>query len=453
MDIPAGCADDANRAVASARSALDQGVWSRAAPSVRKTVLHRFADLIGKHATELDRLDAEEMGKPVSMPFANAASAANYVRFYAEALDKITGDVLTSDRTSFSVLRRVPRGVVAAIIPWNFPTYNTAMKAGPALAAGNCLVLKPSELASRSVIWIAHLALEAGLPAGVFNVVPGTGERVGKALALHKDVDMIAFTGSSEVGRLMLQYAGQSNMKVVMAECGGKSPHIVCADGIDVAGMVESIASFILMNQGQLCTAGSRLLVQREVESQLLDRLRVQVAKIVPGDALDPKTTFGPLATEQRLSTVMKYIEVGLDEGAELVTGGTRLLEDSGGYYVAPTVLRNVQPASKIAQEEIFGPVLTVTTFENTEEAIRLANATPYGLAAYAWTRDLARSMKLSDGIRSAILVNACAPAGEGPGHAASNEPCGQSGTGVEGGMAGLGSYLRRQLVWFNYDG
>ena len=451
MDIPAGCEDDVNRAVASARSTLDQGGWSRAAPSLRKAVLHRFADLIGEHATELDRLDAEEMGKPVATSFGNATSAAAYVRFYAEALDKITGEVLTSDNTSLSVLRRVPRGVVAAVIPWNFPTYNIAMKVGPALAAGNCLVLKPSELASRSALRMAHLALEAGLPPGAFNVVPGTGERVGRALALHRDVDMIAFTGSSEVGRLMLQYAGQSNMKTVMAECGGKSPHIVCADGIGIAGLAESIAFFLLMNQGQLCTAGSRLLVHRDVEPQLLEQLKARFSEIIAGDALDSKTTFGPLATEQRCSAVMKYIESGLDEGAELVTGGTRLLQASGGYFVAPTVFRNVQPDAKIFREEIFGPVLAVTTFRDTEEAIQLANATPYGLAAYAWTRDMATGMRLSDGIHSAILINARAPTGEGPGHAGSNEPYGQSGMGIEGGMAGLGSYMRRQLLWFNH--
>jgi acyl-CoA reductase-like NAD-dependent aldehyde dehydrogenase len=426
-------------------------VWNRTAPSLRKAILHRLADLIGKHATELDRLDAEEMGKPVATSFASAASASDYVRFSAEASDKITGEVLSGDVTSFSVLRRVPQGVVAAIVPWNFPTYNIAMKVGPALAAGNCIVLKPSELASRSSIRVAQLALEAGLPPGVFNVVPGTGERVGQPLALHMDVDMIAFTGSTEVGRLMLQYAGRSNMKVVMAECGGKSPHIVCSDGIDIDGMVEAIAYFILTNQGQLCSAGSRLLVQRDVETQLLEKLKIQFAQIVAGDALDPRTTFGPLATEQRCSAVMSYIEVGVEEGAQLVTGGTRLLQDSGGYFVTPTILRNVHPASRLSQEEIFGPVLAVTSFEDIPEAIQLANSTPYGLAAYAWTRDMARGMKLSDGIHSAILINACAPAGEGPGHAASVEPYGQSGMGIEGGMAGLGSYLRRQLLWFNY--
>lgn len=451
LSIPEGSEADVNRAVASARRAYDNGSWSGAPPSVKKRVLHRLADLISKEAGQFDALDAEEMGKPVSEPRANAAEATSLMRFYAEAVDKITGDVYTSDKCSFVTERRVPRGVVAAIVPWNFPTFNAVLKVAPALAAGNSVVLKPSELASRSALRIAQLALDAGLPAGVLNVVPGLGENVGRALGLHKNVDMVTFTGSSEVGKLMLQYAGQSNMKKVLVECGGKSPHIVFADSTDQEEVAEAIAQLLLVNQGQLCSVGSRLLVERSIEPVFVERIAARMKRIVMGNAADPKTNFGPLASAQQCSRVMRYIETAARDGVQLVAGGCRVLQESGGYFVEPTIFRNVPLTARIAQEEIFGPVLSVIPFTDELEAIRIANDTMYGLLAYVWTSNLSTGMRVAKAIRSPVFVNAGVPQGEGAGHAFAHEPAGQSGIGVESGLAGMESYLRRQLIWINH--
>lgn len=442
---------DADHAVAAARRAFDDGRWSDAPPSFRHEALASFSELILQHSSRLDELDAREMGKPVSERVFNAAAAAGRMKFCAEAIDMIAGDVYGSDKTSFVAQRRVPRGVMAAVVPWNFPTFNAVLKIAPALAAGNCIVLKPSELSPSSALLLAELAMQAGLPAGVLNVVPGLGETVGRALALHPDVNLISFTGSTAVGKLMLQYAGQSNMKVVMAECGGKSPHIVFDDGVDLESVSDVIAGNILTNQGQICSVGSRLLVQRGIEKLMVEKIAARVSRVVMGDALDPRTSFGPVVSAVQLDRVMGYVDKARAEGLELVAGGARALPESGGYFVQPTIFRNVPASARLAQEEIFGPVLAVTAFEDEAEAIRLANGTVYGLAAYVWTAGLGTGMRMARGVKSSVLVNAVAPAGEGAGHAVSSEPVGMSGLGVEGGLAGIESYLRRQLVWINH--
>lgn len=340
--------------------------------------------------------------------------------------------------------------MIAAVVPWNFPTFNAVLKIAPALAAGNSVILKPSELSSHSAMHLAHLATEAGLPPGVLNAVPGLGETVGRALALHPHVDMVAFTGFSEIGRRMLQYAGQSNMKVILAECGGKSPHIVFADGVDLDAASQHIAQMMLTNQGQICSVGSRLIVHRSIEAMMIERISARFKQIVMGDAVDPNTTFGPVASDKQCERVMQYIHSAESEGAELVIGGRRVLQ-TGGYFIEPTLFRNVLPTARIAQEEIFGPVLSVITFQTEAEAISIANGTMYGLTAYVWTADLSRGMRLARDIRSSVRINAAAPSGEAAGHAPSFEAAGQSGVGTEGGVAGMESYLRRQLVWFNY--
>ena len=451
LSIPVGCKSDVDRAVASAQHAFADGGWSDAPLSFRKKILHRLADLIAAEASAFDALDAEEIGKPIREPFCNASAAAEFTRFYAEAVDKLTGDVYGSDKNSFVAQRRVPRGVVAAIVPWNFPTFNALLKIAPALAAGNCVVLKPSELSSRSALKLAQLAMQAGLPSGVLNVVPGLGETVGRALGLHPYVDMISFTGSTTVGKWMLQYAGQSNMKAVMTECGGKSPQIVFNDGVDLDAASDKIARWLLTNQGQICSVGSRLVVHRSIEAEMVEKIAARVKRIVMGNALDPNTTFGPVASAKQCARVMQYIETAEAEGAQLVTGGRRALRESGGFFIEPTVFRNVPPTARVAQEEIFGPVLSVTVFDDEAEAIRIANGTMYGLVAYVWTASLSTGMRMAKAIRSSVWVNAVAPVGEGPGHAASSEPTGQSGLGTEGGLAGMESYLRRQLVWINH--
>jgi acyl-CoA reductase-like NAD-dependent aldehyde dehydrogenase len=451
MSIPEGSEEDVNRAVAAARLAFEDGRWSDWSPESRKLTLYRLADLIEHEAVLLDSLDAEEMGKPVSTAAFNAKSAAALLRFNAEALDKIVGDVYSSDRNSLVLQRRVPRGVVGAIVPWNFPTFNAVLKVGPALAAGNSVVLKPSEHASRSALRIAYLAIQAGLPTDVLNVVPGLGQTVGRALGLHGDVDMIAFTGSTAVGKKMLQYSSMSNMKMVQAETGGKSPHVVFPDGVDLDAASSFIASFILTNQGQVCSAGSRVLVHRSIEGVLVDKIAANMNQVVMGDALSPETTFGPLVSARQCDRVMSYITAAPSEGAKLAMGGGRALLDTGGNFVEPTLYRDVSPSARIAREEIFGPVLSVIPFDTETEAIQIANNTIYGLAAYVWTSSLTTGMRMAKALRSMVLINSVAPMGDGPGHAASWDPSGQSGFGTEGGVAGLEGYFRRQLVWFNH--
>ena len=449
--IPVGSEEDVNRAVASARTAFDDGRWTDTPPSSRKKILHRFADLIEKEASKLDALDAEEMGKPISVEFCNSVAAAGLMRFYAEALDKLSGDVFNSDKNSFVTQRHVPFGVVGAIVPWNFPAYCVVLKCAPALAAGNTLVLKPSELSSRSAIRLAQLGLEAGIPPGVFNVIPGTGEVVGKALALHHQVELITFTGSTAVGRSIMQYAAQSNLKRVMLECGGKSPHIVFDDGVDLDTAADTVTQLILTNQGQICSAGTRLLVQNSIEEALVDKVASRFKKAVIGDPLDPDTTFGPLATEKQCTRAMQYIDIGCRSEAKLITGGKRVLAETGGYFIEPTLFQNVKPDAPLAQEEIFGPVLSTITFANEEEAIRIANNTQYALMAYVWTHDLGTGLRIADGIHSNAAILSGKPSTEGAGHAASGEPSGLSGFGVESGLAGLESYLRRKTHSFLY--
>jgi acyl-CoA reductase-like NAD-dependent aldehyde dehydrogenase len=451
LAIPAGCDADVDHAVISSCSAFEDGRWSDTPPSFKRKVLEKLADLIALQGPTLDALDAEEMGKPVGTAVFNASSAAELMRFYAYAIDKVLGDVYTSDDRSLVLQRRVPRGIVAAVVPWNFPTFNAVLKIAPALAAGNCTVLKPSELASRSALRLAELALEAGLPEAVLNVVPGLGETVGRALGLHPKVAMVAFTGSTEVGKLFLQYSGQSNMKVVLAECGGKSPQIVFNDGVDLEAAAATIASSLLINQGQVCSIGSRLLVQRSIEAVVIEKIALRLKEIVIGDALDHKTTYGPLVSAKQLDRVMSYVEGAQTDGAQLVRGGRRTATESGGYFIEPTILRNVSPALRIAQEEVFGPVLSVIPFDDEQDAIRIANATVYGLAAYVWTSNLSTAMRMAKAMRSTVLINGVPPRGEGPGHAGSWEPAGQSGLGTEGGLAGMESYLRRQLVWISH--
>lgn len=450
-DFGAGSAADVDQAVQSARRSFGEGVWRLGAPSWRKSVLLRFAELIASQARVLDEMDAADMGKPVSEPLANASAAAAITRFYGEAIDKVAGDVRTSDKDSLVLQRFVPRGVVGAITPWNFPTVNAVRKIAPALAAGNSIVLKPSELSPRSAMRLACLAIEAGLPPGVLNITPGLGQTVGMAIGLHEQIDMVTFTGSTATGKRVLEYAARSNMKVVLAECGGKSPHVVFDDGVDLAAAAQSIARFILTNQGQICTVGSRVLVHRNAEPELVERIKAHLQEAVIGDALDPRTTFGPLVSERQCEKVMSYIEGAEHEGAQRVSGGRRVHVDSGGWFVEPALFRNVRPDARIAQEEIFGPVLSITCFDSEEEAIRLANGTIYGLMAYVWTNDLSRAMRVSKAINSSVRVNATARMGEGAGQAFSIEPAAQSGVGIETGIAGMESYMRRQQIAFHH--
>ncbi|HZF16884.1 MAG TPA: aldehyde dehydrogenase family protein, partial [Steroidobacteraceae bacterium] len=345
---------DVHRAVASARAAFNKGSWSRLAPRKRKAVLLRFADLIRANAEELALLESLDMGKPVSDALnVDLSASANCIQWFAEAIDKLYGEVAPTGHDSLALITREPAGVVAAIVPWNFPLLMACWKLGPALAAGNSIVLKPSEKSPLTAIRIASIALEAGLPAGVLNVLPGMGGTAGKALALHMDVDCVAFTGSTRTGKLMLEYSGQSNMKRVWLECGGKSPNILLADTPDVDRAATAAAYAIFFNQGEMCSAGSRLVVHESLKERVLEKIAEVGRKLAPGDPLDPATKLGAIVDRSQLDTVLRFIDQGKSEGARVAFGGQQVRKDTGGYFVEPTVFDGVKQSMTIAREEI----------------------------------------------------------------------------------------------------
>ncbi len=399
---------DADRAVSSARAAFEAGVWAKLAPARRKAVLIRFADLLEAHGEELALLETLDMGKPIGDSLAvDIPGAARALRWSGEAIDKLYDEVAATPHDQLGLVTREPVGVVAAIVPWNFPLMMACWKLGPALASGNSVVLKPSEKSPLTAIRIARLALEAGIPAGVLNVLPGYGHTVGKALALHMDVDTLVFTGSTRVAKQLMIYAGESNMKRVWLEAGGKSPNIVFADAPDLQAAAQAAASAIAFNQGEVCTAGSRLLVERSIKARFLPMVVEALKMWRPGNPLDPATNVGALVDTQQLNSVLGYIDAGREAGAQVLVGGQRTLEETGGLYVEPTIFDGVDNAMKIAQEEIFGPVLSVITFDSAEEAIAIANDTPYGLAAALWTADLSRAHRTARALRAgSVWVN-----------------------------------------------
>ena len=399
---------DAERAVTSARAAFDAGSWARLAPAKRKAVMIRFADLLEANREELALLETLDMGKPIGDSLTvDIPGAARALRWSGEAIDKIYDEVAATPHDQLGLVTREPVGVVAAIVPWNFPLMMACWKLGPALATGNSVVLKPSEKSPLTAIRIAQLAIDAGIPAGVLNVLPGYGHTVGKALALHMDVDTLVFTGSTRVAKQLMIYAGESNMKRVWLEAGGKSPNIVFADAPDLQAAAQAAAGAIAFNQGEVCTAGSRLLVERSIKERFLPMVVEALKGWKPGNPLDPATNVGALVDSQQLNTVLGYIDAGRQAGAQVLIGGQRTLEETGGLYVEPTIFDGVSNAMKIAQEEIFGPVLSVITFDSAEEAIAIANDTPYGLAAAVWTADLSKAHRTARALRAgSVWVN-----------------------------------------------
>ncbi|MEG4317025.1 aldehyde dehydrogenase [Pseudomonas sp. FIP_A4] len=399
---------DAERAVASARAAFDAGSWAQLAPAKRKAVMIRFAELLEAHAEELALLETLDMGKPIGDSLTvDIPGAARALRWSGEAIDKIYDEVAATPHDQLGLVTREPVGVVAAIVPWNFPLMMACWKLGPALATGNSVVLKPSEKSPLTAIRIAQLAIDAGIPAGVLNVLPGYGHTVGKALALHMDVDTLVFTGSTRVAKQLMIYAGESNMKRVWLEAGGKSPNIVFADAPDLQAAAQAAAGAIAFNQGEVCTAGSRLLVERSIKARFLPMVVEALKGWKPGNPLDPATNVGALVDTQQLNTVLGYIDAGRQAGAQVLIGGQRTLEETGGLYVEPTIFDGVDNAMKIAQEEIFGPVLSVISFDSAEEAVAIANDTPYGLAAAVWTADLSKAHRTARALRAgSVWVN-----------------------------------------------
>ncbi len=381
---------DVDAAVAAGRAAFEAGKWSRMAPAQRKRILIKFADQLLAHADELALTETLDMGKPIQYAKGvDVNSAANCIRWYGEATDKVYDEIAPTARTALALITREPVGVVGVIVPWNYPMIMAAWKIAPALAAGNSVVLKPSEKSPLTALRMAELALAAGIPPGVFNVVTGYGPEAGSPLALHMDVDCIAFTGSTRVGKQIHVMAGQSNLKRAWTELGGKSPNIVFADCPNLDKAVAAAVGSIFFNQGESCNAPSRLFVEESIKDAFLEKALALVPNYQPANPLDKSTVMGAIVDQVQLNNVLRYIGLGNSEGARLLAGGQQAMTDSGGCYVQPTIFDGVTPAMTIAREEIFGPVLSVLSFTDAAEVVKQANASEYGLQAAVWTRDL----------------------------------------------------------------
>jgi acyl-CoA reductase-like NAD-dependent aldehyde dehydrogenase len=440
--------EDIDRAVKAARRAFDSGAWSRMAPARRKRVMLKFSELIRGNLEELALTETLDMGKPIRDALAiDVKNSAACIAWYAEAIDKMYDEVAPTPDSALALITREPLGVVGAVVPWNFPLMMAAWKLGPALATGNSVVLKPAEQSPLTALRVAELAMEAGLPEGVLNVVPGYGETAGQALGRHPDVDAVAFTGSAEVGKLFLKYSGESNMKQVSLECGGKTPNIVMADAPDLEVASKAAADAIFFNQGEVCNAGSRLLVEDKVKDQVVERI-MQVAKSMRvGDPLDPATQMGAMVDQTQMDRVLGYIEKGKSEGAKVALGGQRILAESGGYYIEPTVFDGVDNAMTIAQEEIFGPVLSTISFADAEEAVRIGNDTVYGLAAAVWTSDIKKAHRAAKALRAGCVWVNCFDAGD------MTTPFGgykQSGFGRDKSLHAMEKYTELKTIWID---
>ncbi|UUU28985.1 aldehyde dehydrogenase [Streptomyces sp. CA-210063] len=446
VEVADARAAEVDLAVAAARRAFDSGPWPRLAPADRGRTLLRVAELLEEQREKLALTITLEMGKPFTEAHdIELRAAINTFRWYGQLADKLTDESPHTAPDALALITREPAGVVGAVVPWNFPLTLASWKVAPALAAGCTVVLKPSENAPLSALLLGRIATEAGLPPGVLNVVTGDGPVAGRAIGLHPDVDVLAFTGSTAVGRHFLRYAADSNLKRVWLELGGKSPNIILPDAPDLEKAAATAAWGIFFNQGEMCTAPSRLLVHSSVAERVTEAIVARAGELRVGDPLDPATDMGALVGESHLERVLDHIGTGLDEGARLRAGGGRTLADTGGSYLRPTVFDGVDPGMRLAREEIFGPVLSVLTFDDLDEAVRLANATEYGLAAGLWTSDLSTAHKVSRALRAGTVWVNCYEEGD------LTVPFGgmkQSGNGRDKSVHAIEKYTELKTTW-----
>jgi gamma-glutamyl-gamma-aminobutyraldehyde dehydrogenase len=444
--IASASTEDVDCAVTAARRSFDKGSWSRQSPAERKKTMHRIADVIEGHQLELAVLGVRDNGTEISMALkAEPGSAASTFRFYAEAIDKSYGEIAPTAQNVMGLIHREPVGVVGVIVPWNFPLMIGAWKVAAALAAGNSVVLKPSEEASLSWLRVAQLCHEAGLPPGVLNVITGLGSTAGNALARHMSVDVLSFTGSGAVGRSLLQASAESNLKRVYLELGGKSPNIVFEDAPDLDAAVKTSVQGIFRNSGQVCVAGSRLLVQRSIADEFVSKFASQANALRVGDPLDLSSEVGAVSNSKQLARNTQMLQNALGEGARLRAGGAVIEPVKGGYYMQPTVLDQVRPDMRIAQEEVFGPVLTVMIFDDEQQAISMANDSTYGLAAGVWTSNLSRAHRMVREIQAGVVhVNTYG----GPDITVPLGGVKQSGSGPDKSLHALSKYQNLKTAW-----
>jgi gamma-glutamyl-gamma-aminobutyraldehyde dehydrogenase len=440
--------EDVDRAVVAARRAFDAGSWSRTDPGERKAVLLKLADLIRENLEEMALLDSLDMGKLVTdAATVDAPGSAHFFQWYAEAIDKIYDEVAPTGPGDLAIIRKVPLGVVGAVTPWNFPLDMATWKSAAALAAGNSVVLKPAEQSPLSALRLAELAIEAGLPDGVLNVVPGHGVTAGKALGLHMDVDTLAFTGSTNVGKIFMQYSGQSNLKSIWPETGGKSPNLVFADCEDLDTAADMAAFGIFFNQGEVCSANSRLYVERSIKDEFVERLIARAQALQPGDPLDPASKSGAIVDEAQTQGIMRSVEAG-KKTANLVAGGERVTVNGKGCFVQPTIFDDVSHDDPLARDEIFGPVLSVIPFDTEAEAVHMANDSIYGLAASVWTDNLSKALRVSDGLQvGTVSINTMDAL-------SAQTPFGgmkQSGFGRDLSLHSIDKYTALKTTWIKY--
>lgn len=436
---------DVDIAVERAKSAFSDGVWSTFSPVERKNILIRFANLIEANLEELALLETLDVGKPISDALStDIVLAADAIRWSAEAIDKLNDEVVPTSSAEVGTITHEPLGVVAAIVPWNYPLHMAAWKIGPILAAGNAMILKPAEQSPLTALRIGELANQAGIPAGIFNVLPGYGETVGQALGRHTNVDACAFTGSTEVGKLFLKYSAESNMKRVTLECGGKSPVIIMPDA-DLDKAVETAVWGLLYNQGESCDALSRLLVHTSIKDQVVAKIAEVVGAIKVGNPLDPETQVGAIVDKAQFDRVMGYIDIAREEGAELILGGRQLYPESGGWFIEPTYFDKVSNQMRIAQEEVFGPVGCIITFNDIDEAIAIANDSKYGLVASVWTSDINHVYRFRNGLRTGSVWVNCHDAGD---MTVPFGGFGESGIGRDRSVHSIRKYSEVKTTW-----